>query len=77
MAPLIDPSTGEIFAEAPVSGPADVDRAVRAAAEAFSSWKRTTPSERRWLSSASPTPSRLGPRIWSGPSARTRASPSS
>src|ERR1700683_5046422 len=45
-APLIDPSTGEAFAEAPVSGPADVDRAVRVAAEAFASWKRTTPSER-------------------------------
>ena len=42
----IDPSTGEVFAEAPVSGPADVDRALRAAAEAFTSWRRTTPSER-------------------------------
>ena len=46
VAPLINPSTGEQFAEAPVSGQADVDRAVRAAADAFSSWKRTTPSER-------------------------------
>ena len=45
-APLIDPSTGEAFAEAPVSGPADVDRALRTAAEAFTSWRRTTPSER-------------------------------
>ncbi len=45
-APLIDPSTGEPFAEAPVSGRADVDRALRVAAEAFTSWKRTTPSER-------------------------------
>jgi betaine-aldehyde dehydrogenase len=46
MAPLVDPSTGGVFAEAPVSGPADVDRAVRAAAEAFASWRRSTPSER-------------------------------
>ncbi len=46
MAPLIDPSTGEPFAEAPVSGPADVDRALRVAAQAFWSWRRTTPSER-------------------------------
>ncbi len=46
LAPLIDPSTGEPFAEAPVSGPADVDRALRVAAEAFASWRRTTPSER-------------------------------
>ena len=46
LAPLIDPSTGEAFAEAPVSGPADVDRALATAADAFGSWRRTTPSER-------------------------------
>jgi betaine-aldehyde dehydrogenase len=46
LAPLIDPSTGQVFAEAPVSGPADVDRALQVAKEAFASWKRTTPSER-------------------------------
>ncbi len=46
MAPLIDPSTAEPFAEAPVSGPADMDRALLVAAEAFISWRRTTPSER-------------------------------
>jgi betaine-aldehyde dehydrogenase len=46
VAPLVDPSTGEPFAEAPVSGPADVDRALTAAAGAFTSWRRTTPSER-------------------------------
>ena len=45
-APVIDPSTGRAFAEAPVSGPADVDVAVRSAATAFTGWKRTTPSER-------------------------------
>ena len=43
-APLIDPSTGETFAEAPVSGAADIDHALRVAADAFTSWKRTTPS---------------------------------
>jgi betaine-aldehyde dehydrogenase len=46
-ADLIDPSTGEVFAAAPVSGPADVDRAMRAAAKAFESWRETTPSERQ------------------------------
>jgi betaine-aldehyde dehydrogenase len=46
LAPLIDPSTGEPFAEVPVSGRADVDRALHVAAKAFSSWRRTTPSER-------------------------------
>ncbi len=43
---MINPSTGEAFAQAPVSGPADVDQAVRAAASAFAEWKRATPSER-------------------------------
>jgi len=46
LAPLIDPSTGEVFAEAPVSGAGDVDRALRVAAQAFTSWRRTTPSAR-------------------------------
>jgi len=45
-AELIDPSTGEAFLEVPVSGSADVDAGVAAAKGAFSSWKRTTPSER-------------------------------
>jgi betaine-aldehyde dehydrogenase len=45
-APVVDPSTGEPYADAPVSGPADVDRAVRSSADAFAEWKRTTPSER-------------------------------
>jgi betaine-aldehyde dehydrogenase len=43
---VVDPSTGETYAEAPLSGPADVDMACRAAAVAFSSWRDTTPSER-------------------------------
>ena len=43
---LINPATGEPFAEMPVSDAADVDAAVRVAAQAFTSWKRTTPSER-------------------------------
>ncbi len=34
-ADLIDPSTGEVFAAAPVSGEADVDQAMRAARTAF------------------------------------------
>jgi betaine-aldehyde dehydrogenase len=44
---LVDPSTGEVFASAPVSGPEDVDRAYRAAADAFETWRDTTPSERQ------------------------------
>jgi betaine-aldehyde dehydrogenase len=46
LAPVIDPSTGEAFAEAPVSTPADVDRAFRAAAGAFEGWRSATPSQR-------------------------------
>jgi len=46
-ADLIDPSTGEVFASAPVSGAADVDRAMRAAANAFEKWRDTTPGERQ------------------------------
>ncbi|MEU7906861.1 gamma-aminobutyraldehyde dehydrogenase [Actinoplanes sp. NPDC049118] len=44
---LIDPSTGEVFAAAPVSGRADVDRAMEAAAAAFGKWRDTTPAERQ------------------------------
>jgi len=46
-ADLVDPATGEVFAAAPVSGPADVDRAMRAAAGAFEGWRDTTPAERQ------------------------------
>jgi betaine-aldehyde dehydrogenase len=46
-ADLIDPSTGEVFAAAPVSGQADVDRAMDAAAKAFEGWRDTTPRERQ------------------------------
>lgn len=44
---LIDPSTGEVFAAAPVSGEADVDRAMKAAGKAFETWRDTTPAERQ------------------------------
>ena len=43
---MIDPSTGEAYLQAPVSGPADVDDALRAAAAAFETWRDTTPAER-------------------------------
>jgi betaine-aldehyde dehydrogenase len=44
---LVDPSTGEVFADAPVSSAADVDAAFGAARTAFESWRDTTPSERQ------------------------------
>ena len=43
---LVDPSTGEVFADAPLSGPGDVERAVAAAASAFDGWRDSTPAER-------------------------------
>jgi betaine-aldehyde dehydrogenase len=44
---LVDPTTGEVFGSAPVSGTEDVDAAMRAAAAAFESWRETTPSVRQ------------------------------
>ncbi len=44
---LVDPSTGEVFATSPRSGVADVDAACRAAAEAFETWRDTTPGQRQ------------------------------
>ncbi len=44
---LIDPSTGQVVASAPVSGAEDVDAAYASAAAAFTEWGQTTPSERQ------------------------------
>ncbi|GAA3196730.1 gamma-aminobutyraldehyde dehydrogenase [Actinocorallia longicatena] len=43
---VIDPSTGEVYAQAPVSSAADVDAAFQAAAAAFPGWRDATPKER-------------------------------
>jgi betaine-aldehyde dehydrogenase len=43
---VVDPSTGEAYLEAPVSGAADVDAALHTAAEAFDTWRNATPAER-------------------------------
>ncbi len=45
-ADLIDPSTGEVFATAPISGEEEVDAAFRSAADAFPGWRDATPAER-------------------------------
>jgi betaine-aldehyde dehydrogenase len=44
--PVLDPSTGEAIAEAPLSTGEDVNRAVQAARAAFDGWATTTPGER-------------------------------
>jgi betaine-aldehyde dehydrogenase len=44
---IVDPSTGEVFATAPVSEAADVDLAMRAAERGFNVWRDATPSVRQ------------------------------
>src|SRR6478736_4541897 len=44
---VVDPSTAQVVATAPVSSQADVDRAYAAAATAFETWGDTTPGERQ------------------------------
>jgi betaine-aldehyde dehydrogenase len=44
---LVNPATGEVYAQAPASGAEDVDAAMRAADTAFESWGETTPAERQ------------------------------
>lgn len=48
-ADVINPATGQPFAQVAVGTPSDVDRAVAAAAEAFKSWSQTSDAERRGL----------------------------
>jgi malonate-semialdehyde dehydrogenase (acetylating)/methylmalonate-semialdehyde dehydrogenase len=43
---VTNPASGETLAQVPLSGAADVDRAVRAAREAFPGWRATPPLER-------------------------------
>ncbi len=44
--PVINPATGQQYATAPLSGEADIDIAMKAAAAAFETYRETTPSER-------------------------------
>jgi len=43
---VIDPTTGAVYAQAPMSGAEDVDRAYQAAAAAFETWGDSTPQDR-------------------------------
>ena len=43
---VIDPTTGGVYAQAPMSGAEDVDRAYRAADAAFEGWGGSTPQDR-------------------------------
>ncbi|MGW2277434.1 gamma-aminobutyraldehyde dehydrogenase [Streptomyces sp. NPDC001770] len=44
---VVNPATEEVYATSPLSGPADVDAAMAAAASAFPGWRDTTPAERQ------------------------------
>ncbi|MPY97592.1 MAG: aldehyde dehydrogenase family protein [Actinophytocola sp.] len=45
---IVDPATGDVIAEAPLSSATDVDTAFRAASDAFENgWRDTTPAERQ------------------------------
>ena len=44
---VINPATGAAYATAPLSSAQDVDQATKAAANAFSEWRDSTPSERQ------------------------------
>ena len=44
---LVNPATGEVYAQAAHSGVEDVDRAMKAAADAFESWGEATPADRQ------------------------------
>lgn len=44
---IVNPATGETYAAAPNSSAEDVDRAFRAAARAFESWRWSTPGDRQ------------------------------
>ncbi|WP_374109424.1 gamma-aminobutyraldehyde dehydrogenase [Actinotalea sp. K2] len=44
---VVDPTTGQPYATAPISGADDVDHALRTAARAFETWRETTPAERQ------------------------------
>nr|WP_216652379.1 gamma-aminobutyraldehyde dehydrogenase [Nocardioides sp. zg-1308] len=44
---VVDPTTGQVVAQAPISGTEEVDAAYEAAGKAFGEWGRTTPGERQ------------------------------
>lgn len=46
---IINPTTGQVYAKAQLSGQEDINRAYAAAASAFETWRHTTPSERQQM----------------------------
>ena len=71
---VIDPSTGEVYARAPMSGAEDVDRAYAAADAAFDGWGARRRRSGPGRCSGSPTPSTTVPTRSCVSRARTPAS---
>ena len=71
---VIDPTTGEVYATAPMSGKEDLDRAYGAAEKAFEEWGRMTPKDRASACSRSPRRSTSASTRSTRSSARTPAS---
>ncbi|HEY1156189.1 MAG TPA: aldehyde dehydrogenase family protein, partial [Arthrobacter sp.] len=46
---VVNPATGDVVAQAPVSVQADVDAAMAAAKDAFRTWKHVTPGQRQLM----------------------------
>jgi aldehyde dehydrogenase (NAD+) len=46
---VVNPTNGEVVAQSPISVSADVDAAMNAAKDAFTSWKHVTPGQRQLL----------------------------
>ena len=44
---IINPATGTVFVKSPVSSEADIDLAMKSAANAFEIWRESTPGERQ------------------------------
>jgi betaine-aldehyde dehydrogenase len=44
---VVNPATGQVYLTSPLSGAEDIDRAYRAAAAAFETWRDTTPAQRQ------------------------------
>ena len=44
--PVVNPATGEQYATAPLSGAADIDAAMKAASDAFETWRDMPPKDR-------------------------------
>ena len=47
--PIVNPTNGDVVAQAPISVQADVDAAMTAAKNAFKTWKHTTPGQRQLM----------------------------